>query len=419
MNYVSKKEIPTQICPDDIVLGAELSFGCCVHKIKKRSTFTFVTLRTGKFTFLAVHNPKYCEKPLKGVFEGVYLDVKCKVREEKRAENGVEIAITDYTVLSKPAEKYPMPVSDRILDCSPEEIAENRAVSFRNPVERAPMHVVGAVIESFSEFMKNNGFLNVRSPKITQMNFEAEKDSLPFKYFDKNSYLCTDPGVYTQCAVAFFDRVYEVSQVFSGKKRNSPRLLNEYTVMHFEQAYVTDVNDLMAAECSLLEYITAQVSKECAYELDLLEAKLPEIKNVPVITFNEAMKLLKKEESQPDLDPTDEKRLCKWAKEEHNCEFVFVTEYPADKRPSYYARGKAFALLFRGMEIAFGGLKKENFENLTDKSLNESYLDFFRYGMPPHGGVATGVERFVMQLLGLRDVRQATLFPRDIHILKP
>lgn len=419
MDFISATEIKKEISPEDIVLGRELSFGCCVHKIKKRSTFTFVTLRTGKYTFLTVHNPKFCDKPLKGVFEGVYLYVTCKIREEKKAENGLEIAITDYNILSKPMEKYPLAVSDRIIDCSLEEMLENRSVTYRNPIEKAPAFVFSSVIDGFSDFMHKNGFINIKTPNITQIHPEEDKDMLSLNYFGKDAYLINDPGVYTLCSLAYFDRVFEVSTVFNGKKRNSPRLLNEYTALHFDMAYVTDIKELMSVGCSILCELISKISSECKYQLDLLGAELPVVGDVPVVTFIGAMEFLKKEDEQSDLDPTDEKRICKWAKEKYNSDFVFVAEYPTCKRPHYYKENKGFALLFRGMEIAFGGLSKNELNEYETSAYSEHFSDFFKYGMPPCGEVSIGAERFVMQLLGLHDIRQASMFPRDIRNITP
>lgn len=416
MDYVAVSNISKGISPEDIVKDAELSFSCCVHKIKKRSGFTFVTLRTGKHTFLAVHNPKFCEKPLKGVFEGVYISVKCKIREEVKAENGLEIAITDYDILSKPCEKYPISVSDRIIDCAPEDMIENRPLTMRNPIERAPMLVLSSVLGGFSEFMRVNGFVNVKTPAITEIRTESEKDIFSLDYFGKNAYLNSDPGIYTGCAVAYFDRVYEIANVFSGKKRNSPRLLNEYTALHFDMAYLKDVKELMSYACSVVSHIIKTVSEECQYEFELLDMSVPAVKNIPCIDFDDALSLLKKEDSQVDLDPTDEKRISKWAEENFNSEFVFVTGYPTVKRPLYYKEKESFVLLYRGIEIGFGGLKKNEY---NEDVFSKSYGEFFKYGMPPYGGVSIGAERLVMQLLKLRDIRQVALFPRDIRNVAP
>ena len=432
MNEIRGCEPEALFSPEDIKEGAELEFSCCVHKIKKRSGFTFVTLRTGRYTFLAVHNPKWCEKPLKNVFEGVYIKVKCMVRAEIKAENGLEIAITDYDIISKPHEKYTMSVSDRVLDLSPEEIAEGRCLSFRNPMERAPMLVYSAVVDSYCEFMKKNGFVYVRTPMFTKLGPEDDKDSFAVEYFGEKAYLCSDPSLYLQQSLAYFDRVYDVSKVFFGKKRNSPRLLNEYTSLQLQMCHINDQEDIMNIMVSILKHIVGYVSNQCSYELGLLDAMVPQVQTIPRIDFAEAMEILGKTEPQADLDPTDEKRICAWAKEKTGCEFVFVSFLPGEKRPFYYAQNedgatKSFVLLFRGMEIASGGERINDYcrqmERMKALDMNsqsfDSYTDYHKFGLSRHGGLGIGVERFVMQLLGLKNVREASVFPRDIHILKP
>lgn len=427
MNQINGCEPEALFSLEAIKEGAELEFSCCVHKIKKRSGFTFVTLRTGRYTLLAVHNPKYCEKPLKNVFEGVYIHVKCIVRHEIKAENGLEIAITDYDIISKPHEKYTMPVSDRVLDLSPEEIAEGRCLSLRNPMERAPMLVFGALVDSFCEFMKKNGFVYVRTPLLTQLQMTEDKDSFITDYFGEKAYLCSDSSVYLQQSLAYFDRVYDVSKVFFGKKRNSPRLLNEYTSLQFQMSYISGISQLMEIVVSMLKYMVEYISGHCAYELDLLQTKLPDNWTIPELSFQEVMDILGKTEPQQDLDPTDEKRICAWAKENTGCEFVFVSALPSSKRPPYYAEekgiSKSFVLLFRGIEIASGGERINDYCRQVDKLKGnqgfDSYTDYHKYGLANHGGAGIGMERFVMQLLGLKNVREASVFPRDIHILRP
>ncbi len=410
MKKIVPKTPSKSITPKDIVLGNTLNFNCCVHKIKWRSSFVFVTLKTGRYTFLAVHNPKYCEKKLNGVHEGAYINVTCTIREEKRAENGLEIAITDYEILSTPMEEYPLPVSDKALDCSPEEMIELRAVSMRHPIQRAVMRIFGDSLDAFSFFMKENEFLRVRLPKITAQPLAEDKDSFVFDFFGEKAYLSSDPYPYLTQSLAFFERIYDVAEIFFGKKRNSPRLLAEYTSLRFELAY-GNMEQAMETVAAAIKFITETLKKNSEYELKLLEAKVPEITEIPKISFDEAMSALEKDLAQADLDPTDEVRICEIAEEQTGCEFVFVTNMPTQKRPDYYVENKSFVLLFRGMEIASGG------EMVY--SGNESSYDFIRYGLPPHCGAGIGAERFVMKLLGLNNIREVSLFPRDIRNLRP
>ena len=406
------------ITPNDIVLGKTLNFNCCVHKIKWRSSFVFVTLKTGRYTFLAVHNPKYCEKPLNGVHEGAYINVTCIIREEKKAENGLEIAITDYEVLSKPEAPYPLPVSDKALDCSPEEMIEYRTVSMRHPVQRASARILGTVLDVFSLFMQQNEFLRVRTPKIVPYSFEQDKDSFSFDFFGSKAYLCSDPTIYMTQSLAFFEKVYDVAEIFFGKKRNSPRLLAEYTSLRFELAYRDKKSAMETISCAL-KFIINYIKENNGYELTLLEAKLPDKFEIPEISFDEALKELGKSPQQKDLDPTDEVRICEVIKKRTGCEFVFVTNLPEEKRPVYHTK-ENFVLLFRGMEIASGGEKIFNYKTYKEKvSTAGTEADFLKYGFPPHCSGAIGAERFVMKLLNLNNIREVTLFPRDIRNLIP
>ncbi len=424
MNVI-KSSIPTPTFSLDMIKsGAEFELCCCVHKIKKRSGFTFVTLRTGRHTIVAVHNPKYTEKPLKNVFEGVYLKVRCFVRDEIKAQNGLEIAITDYTILSKPQEKYNMPVSDRIIDLSPEELVEGRCLSFRNPTNRSVGIVFDSIVNSFCRFMRQNGFVKVSVPFIAPWTFEKEKDSLSLDYFGEKAYLCADPSLYLEKCVAYYDRVFGVNKVFFGKKRNSPRLLCEYTSLQFQLAY-PKVQEEMSVLAALIKKIVCDVSKDCKYELGLLEVKMPEAFDIPMISFSEAMELLKKPEDQPDLDPTDERRICAWAKEKFGCDFVFVKGLNPSKRPVYFK--DSFVLLFRGVEIASGGERFYEYNDICEALQSKGfspkewtfYTDYHKYGMPPHSSVGLGAERFLMQLLGFDNIRKAVVFPRDIHTVSP
>lgn len=419
MNTITPKSLPREITPKDIVLGKTLNFNCCVHKIKWRSSFVFVTLKTGRYTFLAVHNPKYCEKPLNGVHEGAYINVTCMVREEKKAENGLEIAITDYEILSIPEEKYPLPVSDKALDCSPEEMIEHRAVSMRHPIQRSVVRVFGTALEGFSLFMQKNEFLRVRTPKIAPYSLEEDKDSFVLDFFGSKAYLSSDPSLYLTQALGFFERVYDISEIFFGKKRNSPRLLAEYTSLRFELAY-GNKESAMETVIGALKFIVDYIKENNQYELSLLEAKLPEMFEVPVVSFDEVLAELGKDSDQKDLDPTDEVRICKAIKEKTGCEFVFVTNLPSDKRPLYYKDRENFVLLFRGMEIASGGEKICDFETYKKRATEPAReAEFLKYGLPPHCSGGVGAERFVMQLLDLNNIRQVALFPRDIRNLIP
>ena len=234
--------------------------------------------------------------------------------------------------------------------------------------------------------------------------------------------------------MAFFDRVFEIAPVYRAEKHNSARHLNEYIGLDFEMGFIKDMTDVMQMETAMLRHVMGYISENYKPELELLGAKLPEVGDIPAVTFFEALDILGKSRNQFDLDPTDEVKLCEYAKEKYGSEFIFVTKFPGMKRPFYAMDSKddpklaeSFDLLFRGLEITTGGQRIHDYDEQVAKLERygiapeelESYLSIHKYGMPPHGGLGIGLERVVMKLLDLDNIRQSSLFPRDMHHLDP
>jgi aspartyl/asparaginyl-tRNA synthetase len=282
--------------------------------------------------------------------------------------------------------------------------------------------------------MIQNGFTEIHTPKIVSAGAEGGANIFKLKYFGNDAFLAQSPQFYKQTCVAFFDRVFEIAPVYRAEKHNSTRHLNEYIGLDFEMAYIHDMSDVMNMETAMLRYVMSYVREHYSHELDMLGAVLPEVGEIPAVTFFEALDILGKQHTQFDLDPTDEVKLCEWAKAEKGSEFVFVTHFPGSKRPFYAMDNKddpklaeSFDLLFRGLEITTGGqrihdyseqLKKMERYGMEPEDL-KSYLDIHKYGMPPHGGLGIGLERIVMKMLNLQNIRSASLFPRDINHLDP
>jgi len=424
MNTISAKKILKPLTPELLIHDTVIEFSACIHRVKNSGSFKFVFLRTGKYIFQGVHNPHFCEKEATFLKEGVYAKIKGKVREEKRAELGAEITILDFEILSSPDEEYPLPVSARVLDCDIDENIENRTTALRQPIEKAPFAVLASFTDALRNAAKNESFTEITTPVITNAE---EPYSFKADYFGTDAYLSRSNQQYLQASVAFFDRVFEVSHCFRNEKRNSARLLNEFILFSFDCAFINELSNLMEIEMSFIKYAVQKVKKECEAEITLLEAKLPETKSAACITFDDAMKMLGKDYEQFDLDPTDEVRISDWAKEKYGCDFAFVTDFPAKKQPFYIRRNgnrtESFVLLLRGMEVSRGGLRinkeHEMKSALAEKNISaqgfDTLLDALKHGMPPHGGGSISTERFVMKLLGLSNIRQLSLFPRDIH----
>ena len=239
--------------------------------------------------------------------------------------------------------------------------------------------------------------------------------------------------------VGVFDRVFETGPVFRAEKHNTRRHLNEYTSLDFEMGYIDDFMDICAMETGFLQYTMELLKREYAKELKILGVNLPETRKIPFVRFSRAKELAaekygRKIKNPFDLEPEEEALIGQYFQEEYGADFVFVTHYPSKKRPFYAMDDPederftlSFDLLFRGLEVTTGGQRIHDFHMLTEKMEKrgmsregmEQYLDTFKYGMPPHGGLGIGLERLTMQLLSEDNVREACLFPRDMNRLEP
>ncbi len=438
MRKTNGKDLIAEITLDDIKksidAGKKVCFGACVHKIRQMSGFAFVILRTGEYVFQSVYTPGVCKSDISDISEGCYVKIVGEAKEEARAVYGVEITLLDVMLLSKPAAQYPLHVSDRRIGCPIETSMQYRSVALRNPRERAVFKIAEGVCGGFREFMVKNGFTEIHTPKIVAAGAEGGANLFKLKYFDEDAFLSQSPQFYKQTCVAFFDRVFEIGPVFRAEKHNSTRHLNEYIGLDFEMGFINDMSDVMAMETAMLKYVVDYLAENYQKELKICEAKLPKITTIPIVTFFEALDILGKSHNQFDLDPQDEVKLCEYAKENLGSEFIFVEKFPGLKRPFYAMDSKddpklaeSFDLLFRGLEITTGGQRIHDLAELEKKMERYnmkpedvgSYTDIFRYGMPPHGGLGIGMERLVMKLLDLQNIRQASLFPRDLNHLDP
>lgn len=408
----------------------------CVHKIREMSGFAFVILRTGKYLIQSIYEVSRCTNQLDEIRVGSYISAKGYIRFDERANLGFELLLEDFKVLSQPVADYPLNVGHKKLDCGLEANLDNRSVALRNPREKAIFKIQEGVASGFREFMVSQGFTEIHTPKIVAAGAEGGANIFKLDYFNQDAYLAQSPQFYKQTCVAFFDRVFEIAPVYRAEKHNTSRHLNEYIGLDFEMGYIKNMYDVMEMETAMIKYVMQYLKEHCERYLYLLDAKLPEVNTIPSITFMEALDILKDRgnKNKYDLEPEDEVSLCDYAKEHWNSEFLFITHFPASKRPFYAMNDKednrfalSFDLLFRGLEVTTGGQRihdyNEQVEKMKEKGMNPEelkyYLSIHKYGMPPHGGLGIGLERFVMKLLDLQNVRQASMFPRDVRRLEP
>ncbi len=414
-----------------------------VHRIREMTGFAFVLIRNATDVIQCVYSPDFSSYRLdERITEESCVKVKGKVVSSADAKGNLryELQIHDIEILSTPAELLPIVINKKQLDnIQLSTVLDLRPVSMRNPKERAIFKIQEGIARGFREFLSSNGFTEIRSPKINFAGAEGGTNVFKLDYFGKQVYLAQSPQLYKQALVGVYERVFEIAPVFRAEHHDTSRHLNEYTSMDFEMGFIDSFEDIMNMETGALKYIMALLKKDYAKEIELLHADIPEISEIPVIKFMDAKELLMKKfkykpSDMKDFDPQEEELLGKYAKKELNSDFLFVTHYPSKKRPFYTMDDPAdpeytlsFDLLFRGLEITSGGQRVHDYKAQVEKMIKcgmdpkqfETYLMLHKYGAPPHGGLGIGLERLTMHLLGFKNVREATMFPRDINRVTP
>ena len=292
---------------------------------------------------------------------------------------------------------------------------------------------------AFRDFLYSQEFTEIHTPKIGAKGAEGGANIFKLEYFHRPAVLAQSPQFYKQMMVGVFDRVFETAPVFRAEKHNTKRHLNEYTSLDFEMGYIDGFEDIMAMETGFLQYAMKLLKKDYARELKVLGVELPDVSQIPAVKFADIKEIVAEKYNHKmrnpfDLEPEEEVLIGRYAKEEWGSDFVFVTHYPSKKRPFYAMDDpddprftRSFDLLFRGLEVTTGGQRIHDYRELLakiekrgmDTEGMDDYLNTFKYGMPPHGGLGIGLERMTMQLLGEENVREVSLFPRDMSRLVP
>ncbi len=368
------------------------------------------------------------------------VEVEGKVIDEPRAPRGAEVHLTALRTLAS-AHEPPLEINrPKVLrKTSLDKILDHRTVSLRALEIRAIFEVQSVIVHAYGEYLRSQDFTEVKSSKIVGTGTEGGANVFEIDYFGRPAFLAQSPQFYKQILVGSgLERVFEVGPVYRAEKHETSRHINEYVSLDFEMGFIEDEQDVIAMQIGVIRHICDAVRERCAEQVALLGATIPTVgESIPQVTYARAVEIVAAaghRSPKGDLDPEGERRLCEWAKEEHGSEFLYVVGFPLAKRPmyTYYreddpATSRSFDLLFRGLEITTGSQRIHDYELLCEKMRErgldlqefEYYTNAFRHGMPPHGGLAIGLERLTMQLLGLGNVKEATLFPRDRHRLYP
>ena len=440
LNGICKKEVTEW---DELtgtsLLNQEVVLEGAVHSIRNMGDVAFVILRRREGLFQTVVENEKANLSIHDLKEAMTLRVKGILHEEERAPHGREVRVQEIEILSSPAEPMPLAIDKWKLNTSLEAKLNLRPIALRNIQERSKFKIQEALVRAFRDFLYEQGFTEIHTPKIGARGAEGGANLFKFSYFHKPAVLAQSPQFYKQMMVGVFDRVFETGPVFRAEKHNTKRHLNEYTSLDFEMGYIDSIEDIKAMETGFLQYTMELLKKDYAKELKILDVTLPDVSKIPAIRFDEAKQKVSEKYGRKirnpfDLEPEEEHLIGQYAKEEWDSDFVFVTYYPSKKRPFYAMDDPqdekftlSFDLLFRGLEITTGGQRIHDYDMLMEKLAKrgmteeglETYLDTFKHGMPPHGGLGIGMERLTMQLLGEDNVRETTLFPRDLSRLTP
>lgn len=413
-----------------------------LHSWREMGGVSFLVLRDAWGTLQAVAETEEELCPLREQQVGLEsaISITGRVVAMAQAPGGVELHELQIEVIT-PARDIPVvPLNKPKLSAQLGTLLDHAVVTNRHPTRRAMLRLGAGAMQAFRTVLEGQRFTEIQTPKIVAGATESGANVFEVNYFGRPAYLAQSPQFYKQIMVGVFERVYEVGPVFRAERHDTTRHTNEYVSLDAEMGFIEDHFTVMAVLSDVIAGVLETFDTRYSSDLHLLRVKMPTMpKQVPHIHFSEAQELIYRlhgvdERREPDLSPQGERCLGEWALKEYGSDFLYVIGYPAHHRAfyTYPEPGRpeytnSFDLLFRGMEVVSGGQRLHRYEDylavLEQRGLPlepfQSYLDVFRYGMPPHGGFAIGLGRLLMQLTGVANVRLATAFPRDVMRLTP
>ena len=376
---------------------------------------------------------------LDGLAPETVLAVEGIAVESDQAPGGVEIHGPRVEVIARPSgPPPPFELRRPELNAQLPTLLDHAAAALRHPRRRAITKVAAASVAGFRDALDALDFTEVHTPKLVASATETGANVFSVDYFGRRAYLAQSPQFYKQTMVGVLERVYEVGPVFRAEPHDTARHLAEYVSLDAEMGFIGDHADVMAVLRSTLAGMVDAVRTRAPGDMAALDVTPPQVPaEIPSVDFTTAQHMIEADTGEStvgeaDLAPAHERWIGKWARREHGSDFVFVTGYPAAKRPFYTHPDPArpgftnsFDLLFRGIELVTGGQRLHRYDDVMAALGNQDpgplagYLDAFRYGMPPHGGFAIGLERWTARLVGAANIREVTLFPRDLNRLSP
>ncbi len=346
------------------------------------------------------------------------------VKKDERAKGGYEMKAEKIEIITKSKETLPFDLEKDDINLNLNTLLDYRVLSLRHPKVQSIFRLYDLLLKSYDEAMREEGFVEIKTPKILGSASEGGANFFQVDYFDKKAVLAQSPQFYKQIMVGVFDRVFEIGPVFRAEPHFTTRHVNEYISLDAEMGYIDNFYDVAKT--------LNRVIKKMFFQMGIED--VPE--GIPYIKLSEMRKIIKEKYNydipeETDIDPRGEELAGQYAKEEFNSDFIFLTHYPIDYRPFYTMsegnEAMGFDLLYKGLEIATGGQRINEYDELVEsmKRKNvgikgmEFYVNAFKYAIPPHGGWGMGSERIIKQMLGLDNIKEAVLFPRDVKRITP
>lgn len=419
-------------------IGKEVLVKGWLHSIRSLGRVSFVLIRERTGVIQVVVEDKELMKQLKGLQPGSIMSIKAEVQEAAKLDLGAELVSPAIEVEKEVREVPPVEYSKPEIKADIDTILDYRPIALRNEQLRAVFKIQATIVAAYREILTREGFTEFFGPNIISASSEGGTELFTVNYFDQEVKLSQSAQLYKQIMVGVYERVFALMKCFRAEKSNTRRHLTEATQFEFEMGFIESFDEVMDMLEKIVKYIVAQVQEKNSLELATLGVdlvKAPEQCTFPRIKFRDAVQLAYElsdggvdDRGEDDLSPASEKILCQYARDEHGTDFIFVTHF-LRKKTAFYAHpneedptvSNYFDLLCREAEIVSGGQRVHEpellIELLQEKGLDpadfEDYISIFRYGMPKHGGFGMGMERLTMLMLGLENIREATLFPSD------
>jgi nondiscriminating aspartyl-tRNA synthetase len=406
-----------------------------IRRIRETKSTTFIVLQDCSGIVQVVADPAQVKN--------LGLRAECAVaitgapRRDERAPGGIEFDANEISILNESTQILPFTSVSNLDQLSADLVINYRPLALRTDRGATIFRIEAAVAEAFREALRKRKFTEIFTSKIVASATEGGTNLFPIQYFDRVAYLAQSPQFYKEHGVAGLERVFETAHVYRAEPHASSRHLCEYYSLDLEMGFIESVRDVIELEREILEEMFADIRDRFRESLASFDAYLPSLSKVPLWEFQECLDRLRVAHARVDvvgdLDPLAERQLCGLAEKECGVAAVFVTGYPLESRPFYTrpasdgVHAAGFDLLLRGLEVTTGGQRLHRRVELEaslqargiDPKGFEGHLRMFDLGMPPHGGLAIGLERLTCQVLGLKNVREATLYPRDISRLEP